>query len=168
MTFDDGCGSDMTSGSDLRARFATAIQESGMSFEEVCRRSEVTVAEAREAIEAGTYELHRTMPILQRLISTIGIDSSYIFQSGPLSFERKTLRDKRREARTLAWSYMLRNRVPRRRRRAFAEYIASLVNDGRTATVTGAARPPVPRTMLDVAFLYGRLQREGFFEEGGR
>lgn len=167
MTSDDGFGSDFTSGSDLRARFAAAIQESGMTFSEVCRRAGVSETEAQQAIEEGTYGFPRTMNVLVPLMNVLGLDNSYIGRSGSgPNLRKKSKMEVRRAARTLAWDFALRNkkRVPRSHRRPLASYCADLAAARLSHTVVKAARPQAPRTTIDVSFIYERLLREGFFD----
>lgn len=164
MSFDDGFGGPSNSGEDFRAKFVAAWQEKGFTFEELCLRAGVAQKDASRAIELGSGGLPATLPVLQRLLSALGLDEGYLF-SAQSDFKPRTPTDRRRAARTLAWDFALRpgSGVAREHRSALALYCADLVSGKPSSSMVRAARPQVLRTTLDIAFEYKRLVAQGYF-----
>lgn len=169
MSFDDGDGSMMNSDADFRARFVGAMTEAGLTFNQLCAKAGVDTVQAKEAIAKGTYGLPATLPILQCLLRALGLDESYLFgsyhQQAPTGGRASTV-DRRRQVRTLAWDFGLRSspKISNPRIRQLADYCANLINVRPSTSVLQAARPPIPRTTLDVAFIYKRLDQQGYFD----
>lgn len=161
MSFDEG----LTSNEDFRAKFAAAMNETGIGIEVLCRRAGVDRAAAMDAMSRGTNGLPGTLPILSRLLQVLGVDEAWLLS--PIDVRpQSSWKERRRALRALVWDFFLRQEVPKHRRKPFLEFCLSLLDARPKHTMAIATRPAVPRTTLEVAYLYDRMVKQGDFERG--
>jgi transcriptional regulator with XRE-family HTH domain len=175
-SFDDGFHLGMTSSDDFRSKFVSLMDERNISAKAMCQRAGVSLDDGMRAIQMGSMGLPNTLPTLQRLLAVFGVDISWLLNGPeyvqqkkrvegkePLEDHEATELSKRRALRTLVWDFIIRNQVPPTHRRPLVLYVLDLLESKPRHTMKIAARIPVPRTVMDVAYLYERLLAEGFF-----
>lgn len=164
MTFDDGADSQFrTSHEDFRSKVAALLEESGTSFREACKTAGLDPAAVQNALERGTYGMPGTLTVINQFLAQFGVGIDWLL--APTGPEVPGCDEKRLKLRKLTWDFMLRDaKFPSMDRRPFVNYVLSLLDARQTSTMRLAARTAIPRTMVDLAFLYDRLVKEGFFK----
>lgn len=163
MTFDDGFHPEMTSSEDFRAKFAALLHDRGIGLPELCRTVGVDPGTAQRAIEQGTYGLSANTQVLQRLLAFFRLDLSWLLLS-PANFPKS--RDERRfSLRQLVWQFVLADEdFPWMHRVPLVEYVVRIFDEKPAHSLQVAARTGLPRTVLDVGYIYERLLRQGYFD----
>ena len=162
MTMDDGCGPDMTSDDDFRAKFCALCETRRLSFGQLCAQAGVDQGAATEAIARGTYGLPASQSILVPLLNVFGLDLSWLLAGHSAPAPRQLGR--RFELFELVYQFALRNEIPKSHRRVLIAHAMEKLDSQPTHSLKMAARVGIPRTMADIAYLYQRLCDEGAFE----
>lgn len=163
MTFDDGFNPEMTSDEDFRAKFAALLYERGIGFPELCKQVRVDPGMAQRAIEQGTYGLPENTQVLQRLLAPFQLDLSWLLLGSTKLPNAKN--DRPFALRKLVWQYIFADEnFPWRHRGPLLGHIERMFDEKPDHSLQYAARTGLPRTMLDVGYIYQRLQRQGYFD----
>jgi hypothetical protein len=169
MSSDDGFNPEMTSDEDFRGKFSALLDERNIKLERLCVDIGISFEIALEAIHRGAYGLPGTSNILQMLLQPFGLGLEWLFAGQApakpaMRYQEASLTEQRRQLRTLAWDFALRNNIPEKHRRRLAMHVVSILDNRPAHTLLKAARPGVPRNMTDMAYHYQRLLKEGFFD----
>jgi hypothetical protein len=162
MSFDEGFHLGMTSDDDFRAKFAALMTYHELSFSALCAQAGVDQNVAQTAIELGTYGLQQHSTTLQRLLSPLGMDLSWLLNA-PSEYAQ-SIEDKRLELFELVFEFAIRNEIPRSHRKPLIKRVMQKLDSAPANSLNIAARVGLPRTMSDVAYIYQDLLREGGLE----